>query len=315
MKAVVIHKFGGPEVLTMTDVEVPELSSQDILVEVHACGLNPVDFKLRAGHLNEVFPIQFPRILGGDISGRVCQLGSEARDFKIGDEVYFANRLHMNGGYAEFCAIEQSIVSKKPLSLSHVEAASLPVAGITAVQCLRDFCNLQAGQKVLIHAGAGGVGTFAIQYAKYLGAEVFTTGSASRKAYLQGLGADRVIDYNNEDFVKVCNDAGSMDCVLEAVGGLNYPKSILATKKGGSVVSIVNPPDADTLTLSKDKNIKTDFMLLSPSRNDLDLIRDLVDSGTIRVLVSKSYRMEDLASAHVELESGRTQAKLVLQVR
>lgn len=314
MKAVVINQFGGPEVLTLVEMDKPKIKETEILIEVHACGLNPVDYKIRKGDLNEVFPVTFPRVLGGDISGVVSAVGSQVTDFKVGDEIYCANKLDKEGAYAEFVAVEQEIVAKKPETLSYIEAAGLPVAALTAVQTLRDFCELKAGQKVLIHAGAGGVGSLAIQYAKYLGAEVYTTGSSLRKNYLQSLGADRIIDYHSEDFVKVCNDAGGMDCVLEAVGGVNYPKSLLATKKGGVVVSIVNPPDADTLTLSHDRKIKTDFMLLSSSRQDLDIIRDLVDKKIMNVSISRTYKMEELQEAHKDLETGRTQGKLVLEV-
>ena len=315
MRAVVINQYGGPELLQLVNAELPPVGQTELLVEVHACALNPVDFKIRCGELAGVFPVKFPHILGADVSGRVCGLGSHATDFKIGDEVYFVNRLNRNGGYAEFTAVEQSLVAKKPAGLSHVEAAALPLAALTAIQTLRDFCKLQAGQKVLIHAGAGGVGTMAIQYARHLGAEIFTTGSRARQSYLRELGADRVIDYHTEDFVTVCNDAGGMDCVLESLGGNHYPKSILATKPGGAVVCIVNPPDSDSLTLSSDRQIKTDFMLLSPSRKDLSLVRELVENGHLRVYVAHSYPLEEAQAAHSELQKGRTQGKLILQMR
>lgn len=315
MKAVIISQYGTSKVLEAKEVKKPEPGPEQVLVEIHAVSLNPVDFKIREGHLKELFPITFPRILGGDISGVVTGLGAGATDFKIGDEVYFSNPLDKDGGYAEFVAVDQNYVAKKPASLNYLEASSLPVVGLTSVQALRDFGRMKRGSKVLIHAGAGGVGSFAIQYAKVMGATVYTTGSAARKEYLQSLGADRVIDYNTEDFVQVAQEAGGMDIVLDTLGGANFSKSILATRPGGAVPSIVNPPDAETQALAKSRGVKADFFLLSGNRTHLNEIAQLVEKKMIRTTITKTLTLDEIQAGHEQLESGRTQGKIVVKIR
>ena len=250
-----------------------------------------------------------------DISGVVKSLGPGATDFQVGDQVYFSNSLDRDGGYAEFCVVDQSLVAKKPQSLSYVDAASLPVVGLTSIQGLRDFGGLKKGMKVLIHAGAGGVGSFAIQYAKSMGATVYTTASPDKRNYVTSLGADRVIDYRTEDFLKICEYEGGMDIVFETIGGDNYSKSILATKEGGAVPCIVNPPDSDTKTLAERRGVKTDFFLLHGNRTDLNLISNLVESGVIRTTVSMVLPLEEVNAGHNQLESGRTKGKIVLKIR
>ena len=314
MKAVVITDYGTNDVLRTAELPIPQPGPTEVLVRIHATGLNPVDFKIREGHLKELFPVEFPRVLGGDISGVVVDTGPLVKDFKQGDAVYFSNPLDRNGGFAEFVTVDQSIVALKPKTLSHTEAASLPVVGLTSVQALRDFAGVKKGDRVLIHAGAGGVGSFAIQYAKYLGAEVYTTASSQRSDYLKSLGADRVIDYKTEDFVDVAQNAGGMDVVFESIGGNNYLRSILATKKGGAVPAVVNPPDAETESLAKEKNIKTSFMLLQGSRQDLRHIAELIDRGIVKTSVSKTFALDDVALGLAELENGRTQGKLIVEI-
>lgn len=314
MHAVLINNYGGSEVLTHSQRPVPKTGPGEILVKIHATALNPVDFKIRQGHLHELFPANFPRILGGDISGVVVASGQDASDFRPGDEVFFSNPLDRDGGYAEYVTVNEKIVARKPEGLTHVEAASLPVAGLTAIQALRDFAQVKPGDKVLIHAGAGGVGSFAIQYAKELGAIVFTTASAAKSDYVRALGADHVIDYAKEDFVQVAQRSGGMDVVLESVGGSNYLRSILATKSGGAVPAIVNPPDEDTAAIAREKNIKTDFMLLSGSRADLQQISQLVADGKLKTTVSRLLPLRQVADAHRELESGRVTGKLVIDM-
>lgn len=314
MSAIVIDDYGSTEVLKLKKIPTPQPQAEELLVEVCACGLNPVDYKIRQGHLKDLFEVHFPRVLGGDISGVVKECGSLAKDFIVGDEVYFSSPLDRNGGYAEFCTVPQHLVAKKPPTLSHVEAASLPVVGLTSIQVLRDFANIRAGQRVLIHAGAGGVGSFAIQYAKYCKAEVLTTASEARREYLLALGADRVIDYRSEDFVEVCRQVGGMDIVFETIGGENYPRSIKATRDGGVVACIVNPPDSDTRSMSETRNIKTDFFLLTPNRSDLDEIARLVAGGIVKPIVSLTLPLQQVADGHRMLESGRTQGKIVLSL-
>jgi len=314
MKAVVIDQFGGPDVLEARDVALPVTGPTEVLVEVFAVGLNPVDFKIRQGHLNDLLPTTFPRILGGDIAGIVRSVGADVQSFSVGDEVFFSNPLDRDGGYAEFVAVDAQYVARKPATLSWTEAASLPVAGLTAIQALRDFGHIKRGSKVLIHAAAGGVGSFAVQYAKHMGAVVYATASAAKADYVRSLGADYVIDYRQEDFVDFAHQHGGMDIVLESIGGLNYPRSIAATRDGGAVPSIVNPPDPDSLTMAARRSIKTDFMLLRGEAKDLQLIAELADHDIIRPTVSRVYELEQIRQAHGELEAGRTSGKLVVAI-
>jgi len=315
MKAITIEKFGKADTLTYTDVNQPTPGNTEVLIEVHATGINPVDYKIRNGDLEAVFPTQFPKILGGDISGVVSAVGSEVSKFKVGDEIFLSAPLDQNGGYAQFTVVDEKYVAHKPSEISHIEAASLPVTGLTAIQTLRNFSSIKKGDNVLIHAGAGGVGSFAIQYASHLGAKVFTTGSAKRHDYLKQLGADVVIDYNKSDFVEVSKEHGGMDIVLESVGGDNYLRSIQATKAGGSIPSITQPPGPEEVELAKSKGIKTDFFLLEGKPSDLDEIAQLVQKGIVKTNVSKVYEFNEIQEAHQQIESGRTQGKIVLKVK
>ncbi len=315
MQAIVMNQFGGPEVLEARRMPIPKPGLGQILVEIYATGLNPIDFKLRSGVYKDIFPTPFPNILGGDISGIVHALGAGATDFAIGDEVYFSNPLGLNGGYAQYAVVDQAIVAHKPTGLSHLEAATLPVAGLTSIQALRDFSGLKAGQKILIHGGAGGVGSFAIQYAKAIGAKVFTTATSAKHEYVYGLGADRAIDYTKENFVEVAAQEGGMDVVLETIGGANYIKSLQATRAGGAVPCIVNAPDVDSRAFAIEKKIKTDFFLLQNVRNDLEEISRLVTKGAIRPIATNLVNFDGLIDAHRQLEAGRVQGKLVLSVR
>lgn len=315
MRAIVMDGFGDESVLVARAMPVPEPGPGQLLVEIHAGGLNPADYKIRSGHLADLFPVRFPRILGGDVSGVVRVLGAGAGRFSPGDEVFFSLPLDGDGGYAEYCVVDEALVAAKPASLRHTEAASLPVAGLTSVQALRDFAGLKAGQKVLVHAGAGGVGAFAVQYAKYLGAEVFATASGANREFLLSLGVDRVIDYRTEDFVEVARAAGGMDAVLDTLGGPNLPRSIRATRRGGAVPCIVNPPDEGTRALAAASGVRTDFFLLHGSASDLAHIAALVEAGRIRPFVSRTLPLEQAREGHRLLESGRTRGKIVLEVR
>jgi len=316
MKAVVVREYGGIEMLSYTEISMPNPGPKDFLVKVHASGINPVDVKICSGHLSEVIPVSFPFIPGVDVSGEIVARGAEVQsDLQLGEEVFFFTPLNLGGGQAEFCAVAAELVARKPHSLSHVEAASLPVVGLTVLQTLRDYASLSAGQKVLIHAGAGGVGSFAIQYAKHCGAKVFTTARQQNHAYVKSLGADVVIDHETEDFVEICQQAGGMDVVLETLGGLIYPRSIQATRDGGFVPCIVNPPDADSKALAEKHLITTDFILLTGKSSDLDTISSLVEQKIIRPTVSKELSLEEIQEAHRQLESGRTVGKWVFSIR
>lgn len=314
MKAIAIEKYGSVDELLLKDLPLPEPESGQIRVNVKACGLNPVDFKIRQGLLEALFPVQFPWIPGGDIAGVIDKVGDNVSGLKPGDQVFFAAPLDKNGGYAEFCTVAADAVVQIPSNLSFEEAASLPVAGLTSIQALKGYGGLKPGQKVLIHAGAGGVGSFAIQYARHLGAEVFTTASAGNEEYVRSLGAHVVIDYKKQNFVDICQNAGGMDVILESLGGLFYPESIKAAKTGARVPCIVNPPDSDSLALAESSQIKTGFLLLESDQKDLLEICELMTSETIRPGRYETLLPEQIKEAHLRLESGRTKGKFILSM-
>lgn len=317
MQAIIFNQYGSVDVLERAELLIPKPKQNDLIVEIHACALNPIDYKLRSGVMKDVMPITFPFVPGCDISGVVRDTGSDVKNFKKGDEVYFASELTLAGGYAEFCAVDADLVALKPKKLDHVQAASLPIAGLTTLQALRDYSNIQSHHKILIHAGAGGVGTFALQYAKSIGAEIYTTGSKANHEYLYVLGADYCIDYKDEDFLKACEDAGKMDIVFETIGGLNYVRSILATKPEGVVPCIVNPPDSDVVALSELKNIKTDFVLVAGGSRDLNYMTQMVDQNQIKPQVAEiiDFKLEQIQSAHKLLESGHSRGKMVIKIK
>lgn len=314
MKAVVINSYGDTDVLKNEEFPMPTCRENEILVEVKACAMNPADAKIRRGELESVFPVSFPHILGGDIAGVVKNVGSKVKRFKAGDKVFCCMDLHKPGGYAEYCAVHEDYAALMPRSLSYTEAASLPVIGLTSIGALRDFAHLKKDQKVLIHAGAGGVGHFAIQYAKYLGAEVFATASKKNHEFLKSLGADVVIDYNKQDFVEVCLSRGGMDCVFELLGHSSYLKSLEACKRGGAVPCIVHPPGEKEKKLAKEKNIKTDFFLLKSTKQDMQLIADLVERKKVHPYVSKVLTMDHIKEAHKLISSGKTKGKIVMDI-
>ncbi len=236
MKAIRIHQYGGPEVLAQVEMQRPAPGANEVLIKVKAASVNPIDWKVRAGHMKDIFPLTFPATLGLDVSGTVEEVGPDAARFKRGDEVYASLELGAGGGYAEYVVAKETIVAKKPGTLNHVQAAAVPVAGLTAWQALFEVAQLRAGQKVLIHAAAGGVGNFAVQFAKAKGAHVIGTASSKNQAFLGELGVDHAVDYQKTRFEDVVQDA---DVVLDTIGGETQERSFKALKKGGILVSIV----------------------------------------------------------------------------
>src|SRR5258708_7746342 len=242
MKAIRIHQYGGPEVLAQVEMQRPTPGPDEVLIKVHAAAVNPIDWKLRAGHMQEVFPLTFPATLGWDVSGTVEEAGDTVTQFKRGDEVY---ALVQGGGYAEYVVAKATVVAKKPRTLDHVHAAAVPVAGLTALQALFEVAQLRAGQKVLIHAAAGGVGNFAVQLAKARGAYVIGTASSRNQTFLSDLGVDKAVDYQKTRFEDAVSD---VDVVLDTVGGETQERSFKVLKKGGILVSLVQPPSQESAT-------------------------------------------------------------------
>ena len=333
MKAAAIDRYGGNEQVVVRELPSPTPGPGQVLVDVHAAGVNPVDFKIRDGKLKAVHKVTFPFILGNEVSGVVRALGTGAGRFKPGDEVFVRLGKLDCGGFAEQVAVDEALVARKPAKLTHVEAAGLPLAGLTAWQALTDHAGLKAGESVLIHAGAGGVGSLAIQLAKHLGAKVFTTASASSRALVESLGADRAIDYRTERFEEV---ARGVDVVLDTMGGETVKRSFQAVKRGGRVVSINGLPDVPTARKmgmggvmvavlgvlgwplarqARRAGATYQYLFMEPSGPQLQHLAELVDAGKLRPVMDRTYPLEQAREALAHVEAGKAHGKVVIAVR
>ena len=332
MKAVIAESYGGPEVLELTDVPVPQVGPNGVLVRVHASSVNPVDWKLRQGRVSALWTLRFPVIWGCDFSGVVEQVGSTATLFKPGDEVYGFKHGPVaktyRGTYAEYAVAPESILARKPAKLSHEEAAAIPLAALTAWQALVDQGGLQNGQKVLIHAAAGGVGVFAVQIAKALGAYVAATAGARNQDFLRELGADLPIDYSRENFA---DQLSGYDLVLDGVGQSVWQSSLRVLRRGGKLVTLVIPiPEAKSGKLRFFSTALAGVIggwaraLLAgrrllvtrgePRGGELEKINALIESGRLRPVIEKIFPLEQIAEAHRLSESGHVRGKLVITV-
>ncbi len=309
MKAVVIHSYGGRDVLVSEDMPIPEITDDEVLIRVHAAGVNPVDWKVRAGYLSEMLPYNFPLILGWDVSGTVEKAGSKVNRVGVGDEVYALADISRNGAYAEFIAVKADSVALKPESLDHVHAASVPLAALTAWQSIFSTAGLSEGQKILIHAAAGGVGSFAVQLARWKGAHVLGTASARNREFLLGLGADEVIDYTNTPFEDVAVD---VDVVLDAMGGETRERSWMTLKSGGTLVSILGPPDEDK---AAELGLRGIGVFVKPDAQQLADVAKLIDDGHVKPVVTEVLPMMDVAKAHEMSETEHVRGKIVLEVK
>lgn len=309
MKAVRIHEFGGPETLIYEDAPVPTPETGDVLIKVYAAGVNPVDWKVRYGYLEEAMPHTLPLILGWDVSGVVEAVGEGVTNLKVGDAVYADGDILRDGSYAEYMAVKASVVAPKPKAISHAEAASLPVAALTAWQALFETANLQAGQKALIHAGAGGVGSMAIQLAKGKGAHVITTASASNREYVQSLGADEVIDYTVTPFEQAVKD---VDVVFDTIGYETQARSWQTLKPGGFLVSIVTPPDTE---IAKQNGVRASYLFTRADRDNLIQIAGLIDSGVLKPQVGDTLPLAEARRAHEQSETRHSRGKIILTVK
>ena len=309
MKAAFIEQFGGPEVLKYGDLPDPMAAPGEVVVDVVAASVNAADWKFRAGQYGRHSQVKFPQIPGRDFSGVVSALGGGVADLKLGDAVFGVLDAGREGTYCEKIAIKAAIVANKPDGLSHVNAAALALTGLTAVNALEDTLKLKRGETILIQGGAGGVASFAIQFAKHLGARVITTTSAANRDYVRGLGADEVIDYNTQDFTKVVSGC---DAVFETVGGDVAEKSFAVLKPGGRAAFIASGAEAP-------KPNRPDVTALRPpvprSRAAMERVAHLVASGAVRPPEVKLYRLSQAAEAHRLSESRHFRGKLVFQVR
>lgn len=308
MKAIRIHQFGGPEVLKLEEVPRPEPGADEVLIKVFATSVNPVDWKIRKGLRKEKFPTKFPLIPGWDVSGEIEEVGSDIKIFRKGDEVYSRPDLTRNGTYAEYVVVKADLVGLKPKSIDHEKAAAVPLAGLTAWQGLFDHGGLQAGQKVLIHAASGGVGTFAVQFAKWKGAYVIGTTSAENIEFVKQLGADEVIDYKKEKFEDKLKD---IDLVFDTIGGATQRRSLKVLKNDGRLITTLKPENQEE---AKTKNIHIEGYTAQSYPEELEQIAHLIDAGKVMPVVTVILPLEKAAEAQKISEEGHTRGKIVLKV-
>lgn len=333
MKAFIIDKYKSKDGARIAQIADPELKADEVLVEVDTAAINLLDSKIRSGEFKLILPYKTPFVLGHDMAGVVTKVGPRVQQFKVGDEVYARPADHRIGTFAEYIAVKEADLALKPKKLTMEEAASIPLVGLTAWQALVEKGSLKKGQKVFIQAGSGGVGTFAIQLAKHLGATVATTTSAANTELVKSLGADVVIDYKKEDFEKILH---GYDLVLNSQDEKTLEKSLRVLKPGGKLISISGPPDPDfaaeigapwfvklimrILSLGvrkKAKRLKVDFsfLFMKASGEQLKKISSLIDSGAIIPVIDKVFPFESIREAMTYVESGRAKGKVVVKIK
>ncbi len=311
MKAAQINGYGGKDAVKINDqASRPVAVPGQVLVEVTAAGVNPFDVKLSQGFYKEYIKLEFPATLGGDMAGTVAEIGEGVSGFEIGQEVYgLANAVGGIGSFAEFTPVKAERLAAKPASLDLVTAAAAPLAGVSAYQALADHINLQPGQKILVHGGAGGIGSLAIQLAKHLGAYVATTASAEETGFVKSLGADEVVDYKNQDFSIILKD---YDAVFDTVGGETNKKSYKILKNGGAMVSMLEAPDEE---LVKQKNLNYNQQQSEATPERLVKVAELIDAGVLKVNVDKVFPLDQAAEAFEYWQTGHPKGKVVLQIK
>jgi alcohol dehydrogenase len=333
MKAFILDDYGSADCVRAGEMPEPELREDDVLVQIHAAGVNQLDSKIRNGEFKVILRYRLPLILGHDVAGVVVRVGSRVRRFKPGDEVYARAADGRIGAFAEFIALKEDDAAIKPKALTMEEAASIPLVGLTAWQALIERANLKRGQKVLIHAGSGGVGTFAIQLAKHVGATVATTTSTANVDLVRSLGADIAIDYKKEDFAHVVRD---YDVVLNSLDKVTLEKSLRVLKPGGQLISISGPPDAafarsigaswvlrmmmgvlsyGIRSKAKRRQAHYSFLFMRANGDQLSKITSLIDDGIIRPVVDRVFPFASTKEAMAYVEAGRAQGKVVVSLR
>ncbi len=308
MKAVRIHGYGDVGVLKYEDAPMPTVGASDVLVRVVAAAVNPVDWKIRAGYLQQMIPYQFPLTLGWDVSGVVEAVGKDVARFKVGDAVFSRPDIKRNGTYAEYVAIREDELARKPRTISHIEAATFPLAGIAAWEAIVTTAKLAAGQRVLIHAASGGVGSIAVQLAKWRGAYVIATTSEQNRALVQSLGADEVIDYRKKKFAEVVH---GVDAVFDTIGGQVQEASWSVLKPGGILVSILSPPSEEK---AHQLGVRCAYLFIGPNPSILEQMAQLVETGGLRPVVGAEFALKDIAQAHALSETGHAVGKIALYV-
>lgn len=312
MKKVVYNQYGAPEVMQVIDAPVPKPENGEILIRNMAAGINPVDYKVRNGSLKFIAPGKFPRTPGGDIAGIVEKAGPGTSRLKEGDKV-FAMLNMAGGGYAEYLCIKEDLASLVPSGYSFEEAAAIPLAGLTALQALRDNAGIQNGMQVMINGGSGGVGIYAVQIARYFDAEVTAVCSSKNVEFVKAFGAHHVIDYTKEDFTR---SSRQFDIVFDAVAMSSLGKCKRILKKGGRFVTTVPSPatffQQSTAFL---RSRKASFIMCKPGHTDLDYLAEMIAKGNLKTHIDKSYSIDQAAEAHKYIETGRVKGKLVIKMK
>ncbi|MNO23142.1 Zinc-type alcohol dehydrogenase-like protein [compost metagenome] len=333
MKAITIEKYGKDVPIVMTEQPLPHIGKHDVLVEIHAASLNPIDYKIKEGKVKLLLSYSFPLILGNDFSGVIVKVGARVSAFKPGDEVYGRPRKNRIGTLAEYIAVHEEDIWLKPQNLNFEEAASIPLVGLTTYQAFTNILHLQKGQKILIHAGSGGVGTFAIQLAKLMGAFVATTASDKGYELVKSMGADLIINYKKENFEEVLT---GYDAVFDTLGGAALEKSFRVLKPGGQIVSISGLPNArfgketklgwmktailsiasrKITALEKKYHTTYHFLFMKPSGTQLKVLKEFIEGGHIKPVIDKVYHMEETAQAFSYLEGGGAKGKVVIKIK
>ncbi|ADF40445.1 NADP-dependent oxidoreductase [Priestia megaterium] len=332
MRAMVIDRYGKVP-MHLAEMPTPEIGEYEVLAEIHAASINPIDFKIRDGKVKLLVKYKMPLILGNDFSGVVAKVGAKVTRFKAGDEIYARPRKSKIGTFAEYIAIHEDDIALKPKNLNFEEAASIPLVGLTSYQALTDILQLKKGQRILIQAGAGGVGTFAIQLAKLMGATVATTASEAGANLVKSLGADEIINYKTEKFEEILKN---YDAVFDTLGGEILEKSFGIIKDGGKLVSVSGLPNArfgkeygsgffKTLLFSaashkltgleKKHNVQYTFLFMKPSGEQLRIIANFIETGKIKPIIDKVFSFKDAQKAMEYAESGRAKGKIILKIR
>ncbi len=333
MKAFIVDRYGKKRALRLAEMPTPELRDDEVLVEVHAAGVNLLDSKIRDGEFKLILPYRLPLILGHDVAGVVVKVGPRVRHFKPGDEVYARPDDFRIGTFSEFVPVKEASLALKPRNLSMEEAASIPLVGLTAWQALIEKANLKKGQQVFIQAGSGGVGTFAIQLAKHLGATVATTTSTANVALVKGLGADVAIDYKTQDFENALRE---YDVVLNSQDGKTLEKSLRVLKRGGKLISISGPPDPEfgkeiaapgfvrlvmrllssgVRRKAQGRGIGYSFLFMKANGSQLREITRLIEAGAIRPVIDRVFPFDSTNEALAYVEAGRAKGKVVVKIK
>lgn len=312
MKAEQIRMYGGSDVLEINEkASIPEVSTGKILVEVHAAGVNPMDWKIREGYLKQTTPLQLPVTLGGDFSGVIIEIGEGVTGYEKGDEVFGHTNILKgeSGSFAEFVSVDAKETGLKPTNINHVKAACLPLSAVSAWQAIVENIGAKRGQKILIHGGVGGIGSMAIQIAKHFGAYVATTVRGDDIPFAKALGADEIIDYKKQPFEDVLHD---FDAILDTIGGETYLKSFIVMKREGMIVSLLEQPQIEKI---KHHGVKTVFQSTQVTTERLLIIKKLVEDGVIKIPVDRMFPLEEADEALEYLKNGHPRGKVAVVVK